>query len=138
MPPSQKDLNLLLCKVSQFVKVATREIDTLQDEVATLHQKEASENLRIEKYAESLKKAAQALYNSDFLTDDRERRQFLRKAAEDPSYLSSIIVKVCNAADVSLIGSPARVAVKKAEEFDPIKARAFGWDNQTSSLLDDI
>lgn len=130
MQLTQADLNLFLRKVAQFIKVATNELETRKDQLVEMKKTAAAEALRQEHYEYSLSKAAQALYDADFITDEVERKRFLRKAAEDPSYLSSVIVKVCNAADVALIGSPARVAVKQkqGEEFDPVKARAFGAD----------
>ena len=127
---TQADLNLFLRKVAQFIKVATNELDQRREQLVEMKKTAAAENTRHERYQYSLEKAAMALYDADFITDDMERKRFLRKAAEDPSYLSSVIVKVCNAADVALIGSPARVAVKQkqGEEIDPVKARAFGAD----------
>lgn len=142
MPLTQQDLSLLTEKVAQFVKLATHELHIQQDRVVEFKKQAAAEARRQEGYQQSLQKAARALYDADFITDEMERRKFLRKAAEDPSYLSSVIVKVCNAADVALIGSPARVAVrqKQGEEFDPVKARAFGTDytGLSGNLLDDL
>lgn len=143
MPLTQNEFNLFLQKVAQFVEVATDELDTRQERVVELRKAASLEARRWDAYKESLNKTAQALYDADFITDEVERKRFLKKASEDPSYLSSVIVKVCNAADVALIGSPARVAMrqqKQGEEFDPVKARAFGWDytGNPGSLLDDI
>lgn len=130
MQLTQTDLNLFLSKVAQFVKLAICQLETRQEQLVEMKKTAAAEAFRRESYQTSLEKAARALYDADFITDDLERKKFLRKAAEDPSYLSSVIVKVCNAADVALIGSTARVAVrqKQGEEFDPVKARAFGSD----------
>lgn len=130
MQLTQADLNLFLSKVAQFVKLAIDQLDTRQEEIVEMRKTAAAEVFRREAFQTSLEKAARALYNADFITDDLERKRFLKKATDDPSYLSSVIVKVCNAADVALIGSPARVAVrqKQGEEFDPVKARAFGAD----------
>lgn len=141
MPLTQNDLNQFLQKVAQFVKLAIDEIDARNENLVELRKTAAAEARRQNNYQESLSKAAHALYEADFITDEIERKKFLKKASEDPSYLSSVIVKVCNAADVALIGSPASVAVrqKQGEEFDPVKARAFGWDYQGSpanSLVD--
>ena len=142
--PLQQDngFNELLQKVGQFVKLATSEIDAQQGRIVSLRKQAAVDARRHEEFGKSLSKAAQALYDADFITDEVERKQFLKKASEDPSYLSSVIVKVCNAADVALIGSPARVAMrqKQGEEFDPVKAKAFGWDYSSSAggALDDL
>lgn len=141
MPLTQNDLNLFLRKVAQFVKLAVDELDARKEQVVELRKTAAYEARRQEDYLQSLRKAASALYDADFITDEVERKRFLKKAEQDPSYLSSVIVKVCNAADVALIGSPARVAVrqKQGEEYDPVKARAFGLDyTGASSTLDDL
>lgn len=140
---TQADLNLFLKKVAQFIKVATNELEQRHEQIVEMRKTAAAESLRKENYRVSLEKAAHALYDADFITDEMERKRFLRKAAEDPSYLSSVIVKVCHATDVALIGSPARVAVKQkqGEEFDPVKARAFGSDYTggfTGAVLDDL
>ena len=136
------EFNDLLQKVGQFVKLATSELTVQQETNAALRKQAAAEARRRDEYSHSLRKAAQALYDADFITDEMERKNFLKKASEDPSYLSSVIVKVCNAADVALIGAPARVAMrqKQGEEFDPVKARAFGYDytGTASGLLDDV
>jgi hypothetical protein len=142
--PTQAEYNLLFKKVAQFIKVATNELHQRQEQVVELRKTAAVEARRKENFELSLHKAASALYDADFITDELERKRFLRKAAEDPSFLSSVIVKVCNAADVALIGSPARVAVrqqKQGEEFDPVKARAFGADYAggfVGPILDDL
>lgn len=141
MPLTQTDINVFLQKVAQFVKLAINELDAKQERVVELRKEAAVVDRKWTDYSASLNKAASALYDADFITDEVERRKFLKKASEDPSYLSSVIVKVCGAADVALIGSPAGVAMrqqKQGEEFDPVKARAFGWDYSSSQLLDDI
>ena len=142
MPLTQPEINLFLQKVGDFVKLAISELDNRQSQVLGLRKTAAVVAQKQEGYQFSLRKAAAALYDADFLTDEVERKQFLKKASEDPSYLSSVIVKVCNAADVALIGSTARVAVrqKQGEEFDPVKARAFGLDysSNPANILDDL
>lgn len=142
MPLTNDDFNLFLRKVAQFVKIATDELDTKQERLLELRKEAAAEACRWDNYHSTLSKAANALYDADFITDEIERKRFLKRATEDPSYLSSVIVKVCNAADVALIGSPARVAMskKQGEEFDPVKAKAFGYDYSSgqSDFLDDI
>ncbi len=143
MQLTQDDLNLFFSKVAQFVKLATTRLEQRYEQIVEMKKEAAVRSQQAENYRNSLDKAARALYDADFITDDLERKRFLRKAAEDPSYLSSVIVKVCDAADVALIGSPARVAVKhkQGEEFDPVKARAFGTDYSggfTGQILDDL
>ena len=122
---------ILMNKVAEYVQTSLGTIKELKN---TLKTKEAAELEREESYQSSLKKAANALYESDFLTDDFEKKEFMKKAKEDPTYLASVIIKVCNAADVSLIGKPARVAATKTSEYDPVMARAFG--SSSGNLLD--
>ena len=145
------ELNLFLNKVASFVKVAIVEIENLQDAKAEAvrkraavldeaNRKEAQEVAQKEQFRQSLKLAADALYEADFITDDNERKRFLKKAENDPSYLSSVIEKVCNASSASLIGYPARVAVHKVKQgdyYDPVRVKAFGYDG-TNDLLEDI
>ena len=128
--------NNLLHKMAQFVKLAIDETEKLEDSVLELRKKEAAEELNKERYEYALRKAAEALYNTDFLTDEHEKRAFLRKAAEDPVYVVKFLEKVCEAADVAPIGKPARVAAKPKEaEYDPVMARAFGW--KTDAIIDE-
>ena len=122
--------------MAQFVKLAIDETEKLEDSVLELRKKEAAEELNKERYEYALRKAAEALYNTDFLTDEHEKRAFLRKAAEDPVYVVKFLEKVCEAADVAPIGKPARVAAKPKEaEYDPVMARAFGW--KTDAIIDE-
>src|SRR4051812_40311670 len=138
-----QDDKLFLQKVAQFAKISVSAIEKLDDKVDNLEsqllgyrKKEAQEDLKKVRLEGTLEKAAKALYEADFLTDDTERKKFLKRAKEEPSYLVDVLIKVCNAADVALIGSPARVASKpKTAEYDPVAARAFGWDT-SNSLLD--
>jgi hypothetical protein len=135
---------LFLQKVAQFAKISVSALERLDDKVEDLEtellgyrKKEAQEDLKKVKLEGSLEKAARALYDADFLTDETERRKFLKRAKEEPSYLVDVLIKVCNAADVALIGSPARVASKpKQAEYDPVAARAFGWST-SDGILDE-
>lgn len=133
-------IQLVLQKTASFVKLAIEETEELQAQVDALRQREAAyliERQQTQKLAEenrysqlvSISKAAEALYNSDFITDDYERKLFVKKA-QDPAYLASVIEKICKAADVSRIGSPARVAAKVGgvDEDDPVKRRMYGID----------
>lgn len=123
----QLDLNSFLTKIASFVKLAVDVVDDLDHNIASMKRKEASELCKQAKYSMSLKEAAEALYESDFITDETERKQFLKKANEDPSYLASTIVKVCQAADVAQIGSPARVTANVSRDYDdPVEREAFG------------
>jgi len=123
---------LLFQKVAEYVKTTASEVEKLNAEISQLKEKRASDD---DFYEAAIRKAAQALYESDFISEMTERAVFIKKAKESPAYLASVIEKVCNAADVSLIGKPARVTSRKQAEFDPVAARAFGWDS--SSVLED-
>ena len=137
MSLSNKDTSFLLQKVAQFTKISISKIDELEDEVHALRIKEAAEESRKQKFQSAIEKAARILYEADFITDDLEKRKFLKRAKEDPSYLVDVLEKVCNAADVALIGSPARVAAKTKQAGyspdDPVARMAFGW-NQSSFI----
>ena len=138
------DLNIkFLQKVSEFIKVAVNESEMLTDKTAELEarlleyrKKEAAQQITSDRLDVALKKAADALYDADFITDDIERRNFLKKAKEDPSYLARTLEKVCNAADLALIGKPARVANKqqKEAEYDPVMAKAFGYSSNAAII----
>jgi hypothetical protein len=138
-----------LQKVASFVKVAIDETEgqrlalfQFQKKEAALKQKQTEEEKAkdesLKQYSRSLDKAADALYKTDFITDEFERREFVKRAQQNPSYLASVVEKLCKAADVALIGSPARVAVKRAEdEIDPVRARAFGLSTSSSVIFDE-
>jgi hypothetical protein len=128
--------NNILHLTEQFVKLAIDTQDSLEQQILDLRKKAAAESLDRERYEFALRKAADALYDTDFLTDEYEKRTFLKKAAEDPIYVVRLLEKVCEAADVAPIGKPARVAAKPKEaEYDPVMARAFGW--RANSIVDD-
>lgn len=123
-------LRLLCSKVAEYVEVVqdhlhkqAGELTALQDEAWRRESGELA-------YRQQLKKAAQVLYDTDFFTEDLERKKFLKEAAADPMVVVATLIKVCHAADVALIGTPARVALKnkQGDEFDPVKARAFGLE----------
>jgi hypothetical protein len=122
--------NNFLSAVANFVKLAIDSTEDLQDQVLAHKKAAAIEHLNEEKYRIELHKAADSLYDSDFLTDEQEKRKFLRKAAEDKVYVVRTLQKVCEAADVAQIGKPARVAARpKQAEYDPVMAAAFGYDS---------
>lgn len=131
-----------LSKIAEFTTLAISEIGTLrkssEEKIHSLElEKQAHEDWK-DTYEISLIKAAKSLYESDFITDESERKNFIKKAKEDPTYLAKVIEKVCNAADVSLIGKPARVAARSKEaEYDPVMARAFGLNSSTVTDLTD-
>lgn len=128
--------NIFLRNVSDFVKIALDLNEQQQDELLAMKKQAAIEEINKTKYRDALYKTADALYDSDFLTDELEKRNFLRKAAEDPVYVVRFLEKVCEAADVAQIGKPARVAARPKEaEYDPVMARAFGYAN--NGIIDD-
>ncbi len=128
----------LLEKMSSFTKKALSEIQEKDDIISDYLRKEASDKKKWNEFSSLLKQAAQALYDSDFITDEPERRTFLKRAQENPAYALSVLVKVCNAADVALIGKTARVAAKpKDAEYDPVMAKAFGWYGNSNTIIDD-
>ena len=128
--------NNLLIEVSQFIKLAIDKTTYLEEAVLELRKKEAAESLNQERYEMALRKVADALYDTDFLTDEYEKRAFLKKATEDPIYVARFLEKVCQAADIASIGKPARVAAQPKEAaYDPVMARAFGW--RTQNVIDD-
>jgi len=125
-----------LHKIEDFVKVALSEISELKQQVTTLKTKEAS--LAAKKDTElkdALKKAAEAMYSSDFINDEEEKATFVKKAMEDPKYLAKVVERVCNAADVAYMGKSASVKTSNHSD-DPVLRRAFGYDGNYS-LLDD-
>jgi hypothetical protein len=123
--------------VASFVKLAIDNSEELQEKLYQQRKEAAIADLNKEKYRVALHKAADALYDSDFLTDEQEKKTFLRKAAEDPVYVVRTLEKVCEAADVAQIGRPARVAARPKEaEYDPVMAAAFGY-HSNSGIIDD-
>lgn len=122
---------LFLHKFAEFTSLVVSELNSLKSQLTEQLQKEASLNQARESYKQTVIKVANALYNSDleFITGDFDQRKFIKLACEDPSYLARTFEKVCNAADVSLIGKPARVAaIKKQAAYDPVYAQAFGFN----------
>ena len=130
--------NNILQLVTSFVKLAIDSNEELQDKLLAQKKAAAIADLDKEKYRYALQKAADALYDTDFLTDETEKKTFLRKAAEDPIYVVRTLEKVCEAADVAQIGRPARVAARpnKEAEYDPVMAAAFGY-NSSRGIIDD-
>jgi hypothetical protein len=130
--------NQLAAKVKEFVKVAVSQVEELQDKVAELEDKVDDFTEKTAGLSTALTKAAKALCDSDFITEDRGEI-FVKRALENPAYLAKVIEKLCEASDVMTIGRPSTISNKEGEAFDPVKARAFGIRNQegTYQLLDD-
>lgn len=131
---------MFLQKFAEFTSLVVAEINSLRSQVSNQLQKEASVASKNANYKQAVTKVANALYNSDleFVTGDFDHRKFIKLAMEDPTYLARTFEKVCNAADVSLIGKPARVAaIKKQAAYDPVYAHAFGVRSSIDdSILD--
>jgi len=131
---------IFLQKFAEFTSLVVAEVNNLRAQVQGYMQKEASADSDKDQYKQAVSKVATALYDSDleFVTGDFDHRKFIKKAGEDPTYLARTFEKVCKAADVSLIGKPARVAaIKKQGAFDPVYARAFGLkQNLDSNIMD--
>lgn len=124
-----------LHKIEQFVKIALDEIAGLRQQLQAQQVKIAEANLQEKELERALKKAAQAMYDSDFINDEDEKALFVKKAKEDSKYLATVIERVCNAADVSYMGKVA--SVKTAPQTDdPVMRRAFGYSSY-DMLLDD-
>ena len=130
---------IFLQKIAEFTNIALEKVAELEAKLQVQLKKEAAEIESKEQYHLSLRKAAKALYDADFLIDSDEQKRFLSKASEDISYVPKMLEKVCKASEVSLIGNPARVAQSKvAAVNDPVYSKAFGNKNQGYEDLLDI
>ena len=130
---------VFLQKVAEFTSIVLDKVAELEARLTVQLKKEAAEVESKEKYDYSLRKAAKALYDADFLFDSDDQRQFLSKASEDSSYVPKMLEKVCKASEVSLIGTPARVAHSKvAVANDPVYSKAFGTRSKGYEELLDI
>ena len=129
-------LKFLLPQVASFIKVAIERIHSLENELESVQQiKAASEKVAETRTHQALLKAAKALEASDWLVGDDEMQEFIKISKEDSTYPLRMLEKVCKAADVSQIGTTARVAkAPKQAEYDPVMRRAFGHDS--NSILD--
>jgi hypothetical protein len=115
-----------LHKIEEFVKVALAEISDLQSKLSSLQTKQAADLAQQDRELDSvLKKAAEAMYNSDFINDEDEKALFVKKAKEDSKYLAQVVERVCNAADVAYMGKVATVK-SSVQSDDPVMRRAFG------------
>jgi hypothetical protein len=124
-------------KFEEFVKIALAEIDELKQQLKGVNEKIANdEEVRDEEFEQALKQAAAALYDSDFINDEYDKRKFVKKAKENHKYLAEVIQKVCQAADVSTFGSVASVKTAGDVSSDPVMRRAFGYD-VNYNLLDE-
>ena len=117
-----------LNKIAQFVNVALSEISELNQQVERYQTKEAAtQQLKDRELDEALRKAAAAMYDSDFINDEDEKTLFVKKAKEDSKYLARVVERVCKAADVAYMGKVATVKAGSQSD-DPVIRRAFGYD----------
>lgn len=125
-----------LHKIEAFVKTALAEISDLKQQVATQQSKQAEAQLQNDRELDNaLRKAAEAMYSSDFINDEDEKALFVKKAKEDSKYLAKIVERVCNASDVAYMGKSAAIK-SSVQTDDPVLRRAFGY-NSSYSLLDE-
>lgn len=141
MPP---EVIKFLQKVAEYIKIATMELEEKEQQIYQFQKKAAAEdleeNIKEARYETVLDKAASSLYELDFITDKYERKNFLKKAKEDPSYLAQTLIKVCDASGITSVGGPARVtAVSKQAgyEDDPVAVKAFGLSKGQAALIDE-
>ena len=117
-----------LLKIETFVKLALEEISSLEQKLAESHIKQASETaIKNQELDSALKKAAEAMYSADFITDADEKTLFVKKAKDDATYLAKVVERVCNASDVAFMGKMATVKAS-GQSDDPVMRRAFGYD----------
>jgi hypothetical protein len=128
----------LLQKIAEYITLSSNENEQLREELDSLNRiKTASETVQTEKMEKALSKVAKVLVASDWLMGDDEAQEFIKISKEDPTYPLRMLEKVCKAAEVSQIGSPARVAARpKQAEYDPVAAKAFGYNR--SSIIDTL
>lgn len=128
-----------LDKIAEFVKLSAQEAEVLSDKIAALESTNAGLSSaldeRSDRFDHAVKKAADALYDSDFINDNHEKKQFVKKSQEDPAYLAKVVEKICKAADVVNFGKVSRVKTAGVTD-DPVMQRAFGYDNNYN-LLDE-
>ena len=132
--------DLFLSKIAQYINITLNETKALKAQLREQNQKTASFNERRENYVADLKRAADILYDTDFITDEFERKSFLKQATENPSYLVKVLERVCTSNDASFLGKVASVKTHKDTTFnDPVMRRAFGryGEFQSTSILDD-
>lgn len=128
----------LLEKVAQFCKLAVSETRQLKSELQlsksineTLTEQLSKEAADTQNFRLAIREAADALYDTDFLTDESERYEFMKKAQTDPTYLANVLKRVCKSAEVTLIGRPAGMENKidtRRIQNDPVYRRAFGGE----------
>jgi len=129
----------LLKKTAEFHKLAIEEIHSLRNKVAEYEKAAEIKEYNDDKFEVAVKKAADILYEADFITDRYAYRDFVKKATIDPSNLVKALEKVCAYQEVSSVGTPSSVTSKVAskEERDPIYEKVFGVTNNSFNLLDD-
>lgn len=131
---------VFLEKLAQFTKLAMTKIRTLESQADYHKVKQAADDLEHERYQQTVIKVADALYAADleFIDDDFDRRNFIKRAMVDKVFLANTLLKLCKAADVADFGTLAGVEAptKTAHVSDPVYNRAFGVSRRTYSLFD--
>lgn len=138
MDESIKVDKMFLQKFAEFTTLVLSELKTLRSQLSEKMAKEASHDEKQQDYYDSVVKIAAVLNSSDFdFVINGDRKKFIKNASANPNLLADVFEKVCEAADVTLIGRPARVAaVKKTASYDPVYARAFGLSHNSDSVMD--
>ena len=135
----KKTETILLNKMAEYITLNNIERNELSEKMASVLEKEAQLIQEIETFKVSITKIADVLFQEDFLTGDTEKDRFVKRAQEDKDYLASFVKRVCKSASVSVMGSPARVAVKNASEStDPIMRRAGLAGGGYGSVITDL
>ena len=125
-----------LTKVAEFISLAIENNKAMKTKIMEQQKQAVVKDLDAEKRSLEIQKAADALYDSDYLTSEAEKKLFLRKAAEDQIYVIRMLVKMAEANDVAQLGRPAKVSARdKSADFDPVYEAAFG--RPSSNIVDD-
>lgn len=129
----------ILNKTAEYVKQAVSEVSSLRSENHQLqYQVKQAQEVR-EQFDSSMesmiKKIADTLYDTDFITDKYAYQDFIKKANQNPQYLANIFTRVCDSKDVGTMGMSSNVKVASHDDSDPIYNRSFGLQ-YNSDLID--
>lgn len=128
----------LLNKFASFTSLALQEIHALRQEIADGKIKQAEEEVKATQFVYSVKQAANALYDSDldFIDELFDKKEFVKKAQADPSYLAKVVTKLCNTATTTSLGSTVAASLNKRAAFhDPVYAEAFGYTKTDPQII---
>ena len=96
-----------LTKVAEFISLAIDNNNRMKARIFEQQKQAVVKDLDADKRSIEIQKAADALYDSDYLTSEAEKKLFLRKAAEDQIYVIRTLIKMAEASDVSQLGAAA-------------------------------